>query len=63
MANDLFVKNRWMLAGVFAKPAATESLLSTENKVDSIEVAPDEERATKRHKSGPSKKRLNPALI
>jgi hypothetical protein len=60
MANDLFVKNRWMLAGVFAKPVVTS--LSTE-RMYSKEVAPDEERATKKHKSELNKKRSNPALI
>ena len=49
MANDLFVKNRWLLAGVFGKPMMVEK----------------EERPVKKSKTGEhqSSKRSNPALI
>ena len=60
MANDLFVKSRWMLAGVFAKPVITS--LSLE-RMHSKHVASEKDRPTKKLKSEQNKKRTNPALI
>lgn len=60
MANDLFVKSRWMLAGVFAKPVHTS--LSSQ-RIDSKHVSPEKDRPTKKLKSEQNKKRTNPALI
>lgn len=59
MANDLFVKNRWMLAGVFNNPAAS----TTSEKKKSKRDEHVDDRPTKKHKSGQNAKRTNPALI
>lgn len=56
MANDLFVKNRWLLAGVFGKPMAVFKQAARES-------SGDDERPTKRSKKEQSSKRSNPALI
>jgi hypothetical protein len=60
MANDLFVKSRWMLAGVFAKPVITSVSLE---RMHSKHVVSEKDRPTKKLKSEQNKKRTNPALI
>jgi len=57
MANDLYVKNRWLLAGVFGKP------ITVKNSKSAAAEETVEERPAKRSKKEQNNKRSNPALI
>ena len=71
MANDLFVKNRWMFGGIFGGAEQTTSSTSISKKRKEKEEDVDEEPPKKKNKKkkkskkskGGNTKKWNPALI
>ena len=70
MANDLFVKNRWMFGGIFGGVEQKTSSTSTSKKRkekeeggDGDEESPKKKKKKKKKCKGGNTKKLNPALI